>query len=202
VRGLPWSSTEDDLTGFFAEVNVYPLRLHRNQGSGEAFVEFASPAELQTAMQKNRAYMKGSNRYIELIPVPYAELAATVGLPPQAQHEGAGAAGGYAAAGPSAHAPYGASSGGYGAPSSSYGAAPYGGASSYGGAPASSYGGGYDSYGASAAAYPPSSYAAQPAAQAYGAAPTAAAGYYQQPAQQYPPSGSAYPPSGATYQGY
>jgi RNA recognition motif-containing protein len=54
VRGLPFQSTEEDLTGFFSEVSVYPLRLHRNTGSGEAFVEFSSTNDLQIAMQKNK----------------------------------------------------------------------------------------------------------------------------------------------------
>ena len=200
VRGLPWQSTEDDLTGFFAEVNVYPLRLHRNTGSGEAFVEFSSAAELQTAMQKNRAYMKGSNRYIELIPVPYAELAATVGLPPQQEGGGGGAPApsypSYGGGAPSYAAPS------YGAPQSSYGAP----------APAP-YGGGYESAGYqqqqqqpyASPSYPPQQpqqqhYGGQ---QAYAAPPAPSASYYQQPpAAQYSQSGATYPPSGSTYQGY
>jgi hypothetical protein len=124
VRGLPWQSKDEDLTGFFAEVGIYPQKLHRNAGAGEAFVEFASPADLGVAMQRNKQYMKGTNRYIELIPVPYAELAATIGLsgaaPPQQggyeQHTAAAYGGGYGGpqgyGGPPPQQPYGTRGGG------------------------------------------------------------------------------------------
>jgi hypothetical protein len=219
MRGLPWQSSDDDITGFFSDVSVYPVRLHRNAGSGEAFVEFASPADLQIAMQKNRAVMQGSTRYIELIPVPYAELAYTVGLPPpQGQPEHAAPiGGGYGAPPPHAgyHAPqqpppqhaytsapyappapahYAAAPAPYAAAPSPYAAAPYN-ASPYAPPPPSHpaysapYGGGYEQQQS-----PPQS--------AYGAPSAAsAAAYYPPSGATYPPSGSTYPPSGSTYQG-
>lgn len=188
VRGLPFTSTEEDLTGFFAEVNVYPLRLHRNSGSGEAFVEFHTTQDLATAMQKNKQYMKNSSRYLELIPVPYAELAATVGLP--AGPDPAQQQGGYA---PTQQ--YGG--GGYAAPA----AQSYGGAtSSYGGAQGGydSYGGG-SSYGGSYGGAPSGGYAAPPPAGGYGApaAYGSSGGYGQSSSQQggysqAPPSSGGY----------
>lgn len=196
VRGLPWNSTEEDLTGFFAEANVFPLRLHRNQGSGEAFVEFHSVQDLNTAMTRNKQYMRGSNRYLELIPVPYAELAATVGLP-QTQPTPAPQQSSYAPP-PGAYAPQGYSSGGYGA-SSGYSQPAAGGYSGYGSSSGaqsySGYGapsGGYDSYSSGGAGY--GSYSSAPTS-SYAAAPPATTGYanyasttqqQQQPAQQQP----------------
>jgi len=151
LRGLPWQCSEDEITNFFAEAGVYPTRLHRNPGSGEAFAEFASTNDTQTAMSKNRAYMKGSNRYIELIPVPYAEMAGIVGLP---MSDGTPATAAAAAPPPSSyhHAPPSSSS-------SHYSAGGYSSGYDYHAASASS------SYGASQSSYDPY---AQYGQQAYG----------------------------------
>ncbi|ETO10761.1 hypothetical protein RFI_26616 [Reticulomyxa filosa] len=54
MRGLPYSCTEVDITKFFQEAHITPLRIHRKADGAEAYVEFYSPADCSTAMTRNR----------------------------------------------------------------------------------------------------------------------------------------------------
>lgn len=82
MLGLPFGATENEITRFFQEAGVMPVRIHRKQTGGVAFVEFNTPQEARVALTRDRAYI--GTRYIELFPVDYDEMAATVGLPSQA----------------------------------------------------------------------------------------------------------------------
>jgi heterogeneous nuclear ribonucleoprotein F/H len=77
MRGLPFSSTKDDIAGFFDDPNlsgVAPLShdaIHivtslDGRPSGVAFVEFASAEEAKAAMIRDRQSM--GTRYVELFP--------------------------------------------------------------------------------------------------------------------------------------
>jgi len=79
MRGLPWDAGEPQITAFFQEAGVIPVRVHTKDGGGEAFVEFSSSSEVTTAMTRHKALM--GRRYIELFRIPYAEVASIVGLP-------------------------------------------------------------------------------------------------------------------------
>jgi len=78
MQGLPYTCTESDITRFFQEVNVTPLRIHRKHNGGEAYVEFASPAETNLAMTKHKHNI--GRRYIDLFRASQTELAEVVGL--------------------------------------------------------------------------------------------------------------------------
>merc|ERR1719461_2133004 len=81
MRGLPFNSTEVDITRFFQEAGVTPVRIHRKADGAEAFVEFLNAGDADKAMTRQKAYMK--NRYIELFRVSFNEVARTVGLAPE-----------------------------------------------------------------------------------------------------------------------
>ena len=79
MRGLPYSCTESDITKFFQEIDVTPIRIHRKADGAEAYVEFYSISDTDTAMSRHRSYI--GRRYIELFRVTYEDMARTVGLP-------------------------------------------------------------------------------------------------------------------------
>jgi len=79
MLGIPFSATETDITRFFQEAGVTPVRIHRKHNGGEAYVEFAYPFESQRALTLNKRHL--GHRYIDLIPVTYDEIADVVGLP-------------------------------------------------------------------------------------------------------------------------
>jgi len=79
MRGLPYSCTESDITKFFQEIEVTPIRIHRKADGAEAYVEFYSIADTDKAMTRHRNYI--GRRYIELFRVSYEDMARTVGLP-------------------------------------------------------------------------------------------------------------------------
>ena len=71
VRGLPWSATRDDIVNFFSPVAVTggPQGVHftftrDGRPSGEAFIEFSSPEDLEAALSKHNAHM--GRRYVEV----------------------------------------------------------------------------------------------------------------------------------------
>lgn len=68
LRGLPFNSTEGDVCEFFAGLDVVDVLLvERNkQGrfSGDAFVVFGAPTQVDFALQRNR--LKIGRRYIEV----------------------------------------------------------------------------------------------------------------------------------------
>merc|ERR1719361_154673 len=79
MRGLPYSCTESDITKFFQEIDVTPIRIHRKADGAEAYVEFYSVSDTDKAMTRHRNYI--GRRYIELFRVSYEDMARTVGLP-------------------------------------------------------------------------------------------------------------------------
>lgn len=70
LRGLPWSATTDDILRFFKNCKVLngKLGIHMTSSregrpSGEAFVEFESDEDMNTALRKDRDNI--GSRYIE-----------------------------------------------------------------------------------------------------------------------------------------
>eukprot|EP00249_Psilotum_nudum_P004003 c17524_g1_i2 orf=437-901(+) len=71
LRGLPFSASKRDIIEFFKESDLTHENVHivvhsDGRATGEAYVEFRSPAESKIAMGKDKM-MLGS-RYIELFP--------------------------------------------------------------------------------------------------------------------------------------
>ncbi|NXS93376.1 GRSF1 factor, partial [Jacana jacana] len=66
LRGLPFSSTEDDITAFFSGLKITDIVfIYRGERrTGEAFVQFAAPEMAAKALLRHREYM--GNRYIEV----------------------------------------------------------------------------------------------------------------------------------------
>lgn len=78
MRGLPYSSTDVDVTRFFQEVGCVPMRIHKQSGGGEAFCEFSTGPDLDRALSRHKANI--GNRYIELFRVSYREMADVIGI--------------------------------------------------------------------------------------------------------------------------
>lgn len=66
LRGLPFNCNEGDVYDFFAGLDVVDVLLVRKNGrfSGESFVIFGAPVQVDYALQKNRHNM--GRRYIEV----------------------------------------------------------------------------------------------------------------------------------------
>ncbi|XP_009461892.1 PREDICTED: G-rich sequence factor 1 [Nipponia nippon] len=66
LRGLPFSSTEDDIADFFSGLEITDIVfIYRGERrTGEAFVQFAAPEMAAKALLRHREYM--GNRYIEV----------------------------------------------------------------------------------------------------------------------------------------
>ncbi|NXX50651.1 GRSF1 factor, partial [Tricholaema leucomelas] len=66
LRGLPFSSTEEDIADFFAGLKITDIVfIYRGERrTGEAFVQFAAPDMAAKALLRHREYM--GNRYIEV----------------------------------------------------------------------------------------------------------------------------------------
>ncbi|KAJ7554257.1 hypothetical protein O6H91_06G132700 [Diphasiastrum complanatum] len=66
LRGLPFNCSEADVFEFFAGLDVVDVLLVRKHGrfSGEAYVVFGTPMQVDFALQKNRQSM--GRRYIEI----------------------------------------------------------------------------------------------------------------------------------------
>ncbi|XP_008486469.2 heterogeneous nuclear ribonucleoprotein H2-like, partial [Diaphorina citri] len=74
LRGLPWSTTVDEILEFFDGVNVRNgragvkiTRSRNGRPSGEAFVEVEDEVDMENALRKNKEYL--GNRYIEVFKV-------------------------------------------------------------------------------------------------------------------------------------
>eukprot|EP00756_Hemistasia_phaeocysticola_P012396 Hpha_TRINITY_DN15191_c4_g3::TRINITY_DN15191_c4_g3_i1::g.128364::m.128364/K12898/HNRNPF_H; heterogeneous nuclear ribonucleoprotein F/H len=98
MRGLPYSSTELDIANFFngisiAQQGIHLVMTHDDRPSGEAFVEFENPTDLQFALERDRQSM--GTRYVEVFRSSKAEM------------QGGGAAG----PGGSKYSPYGGQGG-------------------------------------------------------------------------------------------
>lgn len=71
LRGLPFSASKRDILDFFrdfplANENVHIVVHADGRATGEAYVEFAGPAESKAAMRKDK--MTLGSRYVELFP--------------------------------------------------------------------------------------------------------------------------------------
>ncbi|XP_074004300.1 G-rich sequence factor 1 isoform X2 [Numenius arquata] len=66
LRGLPFSSTEDDIAAFFSGLKITDIVfIYRGERrTGEAFVQFAAPEMAAKALLRHREYM--GSRYIEV----------------------------------------------------------------------------------------------------------------------------------------
>ncbi|NXN40603.1 GRSF1 factor, partial [Rhinoptilus africanus] len=66
LRGLPFSSTEDDIAAFFSGLQITDIAfVYRGERkTGEAFVQFAAPEMAAKALLRHREYM--GSRYIEV----------------------------------------------------------------------------------------------------------------------------------------
>ncbi|NXV76392.1 GRSF1 factor, partial [Atlantisia rogersi] len=66
LRGLPFSSTEEDIADFFTGLKITDIAfVYRGERrTGEAFVQFAAPAMASKALLQHREYM--GSRYIEV----------------------------------------------------------------------------------------------------------------------------------------
>ncbi|NWW85333.1 GRSF1 factor, partial [Rhynochetos jubatus] len=66
LRGLPFSSTEEDITDFFSGLKIIDIAfVYRGERrSGEAFVQFAAPDMAAKALLRHKDYI--GNRYIEV----------------------------------------------------------------------------------------------------------------------------------------
>eukprot|EP00475_Leptophrys_vorax_P044375 TRINITY_DN8870_c0_g2_i1.p1 TRINITY_DN8870_c0_g2~~TRINITY_DN8870_c0_g2_i1.p1 ORF type:complete len:240 (-),score=13.50 TRINITY_DN8870_c0_g2_i1:93-788(-) len=69
MRGLPYQATKPDIIEFFdgfnlSDANVHVLTQLDGRSTGEAFVEFNSPADALAAMEKDHSRM--GSRYVEL----------------------------------------------------------------------------------------------------------------------------------------
>ncbi|NXL60537.1 GRSF1 factor, partial [Chordeiles acutipennis] len=66
LRGLPFSSTEDDIADFFSGLKITDIAfIYRGERrTGEAFVQFAAPEMAAKALLQHKEYM--GNRYIEV----------------------------------------------------------------------------------------------------------------------------------------
>jgi len=78
MRGLPYNTSETQITGFFSEANVTPMRIHRKADGAEAFVEFDTAADQSNALKLHKAFL--GRRYVELIPISFEEVAHKVGF--------------------------------------------------------------------------------------------------------------------------
>merc|ERR1740130_868801 len=79
--GIPMQATEVDITHFFQDAQVIPVRIHRKANGGEAFIEFNSPVEVASAMNLQQT---PNGQQFQLTPVDYDFMAQKVGLPPRA----------------------------------------------------------------------------------------------------------------------
>ncbi|XP_045467613.1 heterogeneous nuclear ribonucleoprotein H2-like [Harmonia axyridis] len=79
LRGLPWSVTAEDVLKFFEDCDVmngkngiHLTTSREGRPSGEAYVEFETPEDLELALEKDRDHI--GSRYIEVFKVGKAEM--------------------------------------------------------------------------------------------------------------------------------
>jgi len=133
MLGIPFSASESDITRFFQDAKVVPIRIHRKQNGGEAFIEFTTPSDASRAMSLNKKHI--GRRYIDLYRVTYQEMAQIVGISPIPPSGMGGGLGGGLIDGPGMGNGMGGGGGGFGGPVGT----PYGGGGTYGG-PSNNYG--------------------------------------------------------------
>lgn len=83
MRGLPYSTTEDEVNQFFGHpselIKVHFIQDMNGRSTGEAFAEFNSEEAVLTALKKNKEHI--GERYVELFKATPAELKATLRRP-------------------------------------------------------------------------------------------------------------------------
>ncbi|XP_052235434.1 heterogeneous nuclear ribonucleoprotein F-like isoform X2 [Dreissena polymorpha] len=78
LRGLPWSSSPDDIYSFFGDsVNIVPDGVHftfsrEGRPSGECFVEVVSEQDVEKALERHKDHM--GQRYIEVFHSKRSEM--------------------------------------------------------------------------------------------------------------------------------
>uniref|UniRef100_A0A0V0G3S0 Putative splicing factor hnrnp-f n=2 Tax=Triatominae TaxID=70999 RepID=A0A0V0G3S0_TRIDM len=79
VRGLPWSTTEEDIVKFFSECNIrngkngVQMTLSpQGRPSGEAYIEMETMEDVELACKRDRDYM--GHRYIEVFKAKKSEM--------------------------------------------------------------------------------------------------------------------------------
>jgi len=79
IRGLPWSASQDDVYSFMKNVEIAGGKsgIHLTftkdgRPSGEAYIELASPEDLEAAISKNKEHM--GKRYIEVFKSKRSEM--------------------------------------------------------------------------------------------------------------------------------
>nr|XP_040052137.1 G-rich sequence factor 1 [Gasterosteus aculeatus aculeatus] len=97
IRGLPYSSTKDDIVQFFsgldiAEDGITVVTDRKGRNSGEAFVQFSSQQAADEALQRDREVI--GERYIEVFPsrrdqIHSSKTRKTSSAFPQAEHRAA-----------------------------------------------------------------------------------------------------------------
>mmetsp|Transcript_37001 Transcript_37001/g.72646 ORF Transcript_37001/g.72646 Transcript_37001/m.72646 type:complete len:659 (+) Transcript_37001:93-2069(+) len=79
IQNLSVYSTEVDITEFFHQGHVFPIRIHRKEDGTNAFVEFSSEKEAHAATYLNNMHL--GSQAVSLSLVSYQEVADTVGIP-------------------------------------------------------------------------------------------------------------------------
>lgn len=79
LRGLPWSSTKDDIRNFFNGCNIEDgdngisiIYLKNGRASGEAIVALSTEIDYKLALSKNKGYI--GSRYIEVFPCDESKI--------------------------------------------------------------------------------------------------------------------------------
>ncbi|XP_014233919.1 heterogeneous nuclear ribonucleoprotein F-like isoform X1 [Trichogramma pretiosum] len=79
IRGLPWSTTVDEVIAFFGDCRilngkngVHMTMSREGRPSGEAFIEMESEADIEAACKKDRDHM--GHRYIEVFKAKRGEM--------------------------------------------------------------------------------------------------------------------------------
>lgn len=85
MSGLSDAVTNGDIADFFSAINIIPHAIHimldpNKIPTGEAFAEFVTVKEHETALQQNKKMLKGSS--VTISPIPYWEMVDILGCPP------------------------------------------------------------------------------------------------------------------------
>jgi len=94
-RGLPWSTTVDEIVNFFDECSfkngkesAHLTLTREGRPSGEAYIEMASQEDLDKALEKDKQHM--GKRYIEVFKSKYSEMEWVVNRSGKGEAEGSG----------------------------------------------------------------------------------------------------------------
>jgi hypothetical protein len=79
MRGLPFRASDDDVREFLSEGGAFPVQLIRPSDRGQAYLEFASAADVDKALSKHRNFMQ--SRYIEIFPMSFEDFVKSADLP-------------------------------------------------------------------------------------------------------------------------